>query len=662
MSKDKLLSELNQLRERNSELEAREAEQRLARQALENSEMLLRKAFDTIPDLVAIIDRDHRILISNWRGGYEYVPEVVRCGNPVCHEVYYGSRSACEPCPVSQVFRTGRPVSWEKTNPHIGQVEIRAFPIFDESGKVVLVVDHIRDITSRKQAEEELKNANLQAERLLKFNDALLSAIPTPVFYKDRQGRYLGCNRAFTAMMGVTSDEMRGKTAVDLWPGELAEVYHEKDIELMENPVRQVYEFKVRDKEGIERAVMYAKDVFRDETGQVNGIVGAFLDISELKEAEEQLKESEKRFRTIFDNNSDGLIVADIASRDFVLVNPMICRMLGYQEEELKKLKVMDIHPDQDQQQVVDHFEKQARGELKITEKTPVKRKDGTLFFADINTSPLTLDGKAVLLGAFRDVTERIDAEESVRRLNQELERKVEERTSQLLEAQDELLRREKLAILGQLSGSVGHELRNPLGVMSNAVYFLKMVLGDTNGAASEYLDIIKHEIDISTRIISDLLDFARSSPPRQIAVSVPELIEESLARCSYPDTVDLRCHIPEALPLLRVDPLQMRQVIQNLIANAVQAMPDGGALQVAARLVPAPAALIEISVEDTGEGISQENLKKLFQPLFTTRAKGIGLGLTICRNLTESNGGRIEVESEIGKGTRFALLLPMEE
>jgi signal transduction histidine kinase len=249
-------------------------------------------------------------------------------------------------------------------------------------------------------------------------------------------------------------------------------------------------------------------------------------------------------------------------------------------------------------------------------------------------------------------------------------------RTRELLDAQEELVRSEKLAILGQLSGSVGHELRNPLGVMSNAVYFLKTVLADADETTKEYLEIIKKEIDNSGRIITDLLDFARTKPPQTKAVPPIDLVNDSLGRCAIPENVELRAEVPATLPALRVDPLQLGQVLQNFITNAVQAMPQGGSVCIGARLVgappggspqadghegPPPQDFVEICVTDTGEGIAPENMKKLFQPLFTTKAKGIGLGLVVCRNLTEANGGRIEVESRPGAGTTFALVLPVE-
>jgi len=268
-----------------------------------------------------------------------------------------------------------------------------------------------------------------------------------------------------------------------------------------------------------------------------------------------------------------------------------------------------------------------------------------------------------------QEVAERQMAQESLQAQAVLLEIKINE----LHEAQEALVRKEKLAILGQLSGSVGHELRNPLGVMSNAVYFLKMVLADADDTTKEYLDIIKHEIDNSLRIITDLLDFARTKTPQRQAVTAQALIDESLGRCAIPDAIALQTEIPDNLPLLRIDPLQMGQVLTNFITNAVQAMPDGGALRVTARLAGAihepllqnpkqeTGDFIQISVTDTGEGISPENMNKLFQPLFTTKPKGIGLGLVVCRNLVEANGGKVEVESELGKGTTFTVKLPMD-
>jgi signal transduction histidine kinase len=215
--------------------------------------------------------------------------------------------------------------------------------------------------------------------------------------------------------------------------------------------------------------------------------------------------------------------------------------------------------------------------------------------------------------------------------------------------------------------------LRNPLGVISNAIYYLKTVLSGSDTTVKEYLNIIKAEVDNSERIISDLLGLSRVKQPQTTSIAINDLIAKTVAKCAIPERVSFHVDLPPSLPPVNIDPFQIGQVFQNLIANAVQAMPEGGSLRVIVRLardekssvVPASdvsdhPSFIEISVSDTGEGIASENMKKLFQPLFTTKARGIGLGLAVSKRNVEANGGRIEVESEAGKGTTFYVHLPV--
>lgn len=223
---------------------------------------------------------------------------------------------------------------------------------------------------------------------------------------------------------------------------------------------------------------------------------------------------------------------------------------------------------------------------------------------------------------------------------------------------EDELVRKEKLSVLGQIAGSVGHELRSPLGVMSNAVYFLQTVSSDADATTKEYLNIIKSEIAASERIVSDLLDSVRTKPPRPEITAVRELIETTLGKCAVPSTVTVKLDIPETVSKLYVDPQQIHQVFRNLISNGIEAMPKDGTLEIHAG-EDATAKTITISVHDSGSGIAPEVLANLFQPLFTTKASGIGLGLVVVKNLTQANGGTVKVESEVGKGAVFTVTLP---
>jgi signal transduction histidine kinase len=266
-------------------------------------------------------------------------------------------------------------------------------------------------------------------------------------------------------------------------------------------------------------------------------------------------------------------------------------------------------------------------------------------------------DEVARFAGAFNVMADEVE------KSRRELEGRVERRTQQLKdtlrqlrEAQGELVRTEKLAMLGQLSSSVGHELRNPLGVMSNAVYFLKLVIKEPPAKVAEYLDILKHQIVLSEKIVSDLLDFARVKPPQLQSVSVPDLVHGQLDRVGQPAGVEIVTSMSEGLPPVLVDRVQVGQVLFNLLTNAVQSMEGGGILRVSA--VSANGS-VRLEVADTGSGITPENLQLIFDPLFTTKARGIGLGLSVARSLVRANRGDIEVTSEVGRGSTFTMTLP---
>ncbi len=245
-------------------------------------------------------------------------------------------------------------------------------------------------------------------------------------------------------------------------------------------------------------------------------------------------------------------------------------------------------------------------------------------------------------------------AEKSLKQQNEELK----EKTRQLVAAQEELVRKEKLALLSQAANAVGHELRNPLGVINNAVYFLQAVLVDADETTREYLGIIKNEIATADHILTDLLDAVRTKPPHPETVGISELLIQALRECAVPQNVTVKLDIPATTSPLWVDPLQMQQVFRNLVSNGVEAMPDGGTLKIRAS-AGAEGKNVIVSVLDSGTGIAPEHFSSLFQPLFTTKARGIGMGLAAVKNLTEANGGSVEVQSELGKGSTFSVTLP---
>ena len=254
---------------------------------------------------------------------------------------------------------------------------------------------------------------------------------------------------------------------------------------------------------------------------------------------------------------------------------------------------------------------------------------------------------------------------QQVRDSQQKLEMKVAERTRelndalvQLRDAQDALVQRERLALLGQLASGVGHELRNPLGVMSNAIYYLDAVLTSSPQNVKDYLVILRQQVALSERIISHLLEFGRTQPPQCETLPLSSIVDTQLQRLPTPDNITIRCEVPASLPPVYVDPVQVGQVVLNLLLNAVQAVgPDGGTVELAGLAQPGGGVCLE--VRDSGPGVPAENLERIFEPLFTTKARGMGLGLAVSRSLARVNNGDITVFSPPGQGATFRLTLP---
>lgn len=250
--------------------------------------------------------------------------------------------------------------------------------------------------------------------------------------------------------------------------------------------------------------------------------------------------------------------------------------------------------------------------------------------------------------------------EEELRASNEELEAA----NRKLREAQEQLVRSERLAAIGELAGGVGHELRNPLGAIKNAVYYVKgkvakSELAESEPRVMEFLNIVDEEVNASNKIINDLLGFSRVGKPARSPVGVRKIIDDALSRVLLPEHIKLDNRVSADSIEVNVDSDQIQQVLVNIITNALQAMPEGGTLTISTR---ERGGFQEVTIADSGMGIPEEVRDKIFEPLFTTRAKGIGLGLAVSKSIIDRHGGRIEVQSRVGEGTAFTITLPKRE
>jgi len=546
----------------------------------------------------------------------------------------------------------------------------------------------VEDITERKQAEEALK----ESENDLRESQTIAGL---GSYVLDISSGSWKSSDLLDQVFGIDDTYER---SVDGWsalihPHDRAMMvdYFTNEVLGRGNPFDKEYRI-IRQDDQAERWVHALGKLEFNAKGQPLKMHGTIQDITGRKQAEVALQESEEKFRTLADQ-SPNMIFINKKGR-IVYVNVKCQELLGYGLEEF-------YAPDFDFYKLIapdsiSLIRKFYREHQKGKEFQPYEyaliTKDGNRI-ESINASKLIrFEDEDAILGVVTDITERKRVEEQVRKLNAELEQRVEERTRELQDAQEQLVRQEKLAVLGQLAGGVGHELRNPLGVINSAVYYLKLVQPDADKKIRQYHAIIEQEVRNADKIITDLLDFARIKSVEREAVSIPELVQGVLNRFPVPRSVDVVLKLPASLPMVFADLRQMEQVLGNLTVNACQAMAQGGKLTISARVVvpvpvrgvvvPVPArgvvvpvpgnhlgslsgrdqqkGMVAIAVKDTGTGISPENMKKLFEPLFTTKIKGIGLGLAVSRKLAEANGGRIEVKSEPGKGSTFTLILPV--
>jgi len=249
-----------------------------------------------------------------------------------------------------------------------------------------------------------------------------------------------------------------------------------------------------------------------------------------------------------------------------------------------------------------------------------------------------------------------------------DMEVKVNEKTKDLMKIQEQLARSEKLAVLGKLAGSLSHELRNPLSSIKNAVYYLTMPNKERDKKAiDEYLEIIKRQAEIMNKIIHDSLDFARPKAPEPRRCGICDTIREALAEIRIPENivVDVKCD--EKIEMF-IDPFQIRQAFVNILTNSIQAIhsaccagmdgaKDGGVIEITAQK---DGDFAKIVFRDNGEGMTKETTEKIYEPLFTTRVRGVGLGMAIVKGIIEKHKGSIDVESEFSKGTVITLRLPV--
>ncbi len=517
-----------------------------------------------------------------------------------------------------------------------------------------------QEITARMQAQAALQKSETRYKRLLESVTDYIYTVQVESGRPRATSHSPGCE----AVTGYTPEEYEADP--QLWHrmvyGKDQPAVMEQATGLLSGEMMPPLEHRITHKNGSIRWVRNTPVLRYDKKGRFVAYDGLISDVTEHKQAEEALRESEQQLSLIYDSTGDVLYYLAVEPDDcfrFLSVNPAFLEATGLAEDQIVGKRIEEVIPEPSIRMVRDNYKK-AIEETGIACWEEASEYPAGVKVGEVSIAPIFDDNGICthLVGSVHDITQRKQAEEALQKYSARQEERVEERTRELKEAQEQLVRQEKLAVLGQLAGGVGHELRNPMTALSNAAYFLQLTLPEAGETTREYLDIIASEVRRSEKIVSDLLGFARTGPAEREEIAVLALIDPLLKQYPPPPGVQVSTDIAVDLPPVFVDPGQIEVVLVNLVTNAYQAMPAGGRLSVQAG---GNQDKVSLSITDTGTGISRENLEKLFEPLFTTKARGIGLGLAVSKNLVEANGGSIEVESEAGKGSTFRTILPIK-
>jgi PAS domain S-box-containing protein len=752
-----------------------------ARHSLQESEERLRTVIEAARDAIVMMGPDREVTL--WSPGAEAIfgwrtEEVL--GRPV-HQLLAPARFHDALTKGLDVFRTtghggavGRTLEMEAKHKdgHELPVELSLSAAL-QAGRWC-AVGIVRDISERRQLEKCVQSQ-------LQLLHSLMDAIPYAVYYKDTQLRYLGCNQAFAKLLGMTQDQIAGKTIHDIAPKELADRYHAADLELLAHRGFQTYKGLLPSADGVHHEVLFRKATFQNVEDGVGGIVGVVLDTTELMRAEEALLVK----NSALNSAASGIVLMDLDGR-LTYANPSCLRMWGFDHEHevLGKLFMSLLRCEKEEVAVHQSALDVGtwHGEL------VAQRKDGSEFIVQVSANPVRdKQGKPICLMAslvdvtesrrLRDILDRkqknleaifdaaplgmllvneqrrvVRANDAIRQisgkgyrdiLNQhpcqvlarthgvsELAspdscascetcslRNLVEATFEsglsvhgvetrptlsrngkqvrpwfsvslepvhidgdshiLIALHDITGRKEAEAQLGetmemksQFISTVSHELRAPLAAMKEAVIIVADgIAGKINKDQTRFLDIARRNIDRLGRLIDDVLDFQKLSAVKMKFHMQPNPIDKTIDdACStmQPQARQKQLHLSvdleSNLPAIAYDHDRIIQVLTNLLSNAIKFTPEGGRIVLSARR---QAEHLAISVSDTGMGIPQEALPRIFTQFYRVHRpgkeiKGTGLGLAIVHKIVTGHGGRIDIESELNKGTTFTVLLPL--
>lgn len=594
--------------------------------------------FDSAGAGILVIDREMRTLAYNAKLREQFFSDKPDVTGQPCYRLICNLSDPLSNCPFMMVFDSGENIQLLGWVLNSRYYDIVCTPVKDENGEVTRAVLLYMDITDRMHTEQALRQSEEKYRDLFENANDLIQSIGP-------DGAFQYVNRAWRETLGYGEDEVSGLSVFDILHPDCSECATDfKSVVFGETSgrIETIFITKSGRKINVEGNISTAFS-----GGKLIGTRGIFRDITERKEAEEILSSERERLAVTLRCIGDGVITTDVEGK-VVLMNKVSEALTGWSQEQARGRLVTEVlHLINEtsrtvQDNPVDILLKSGKT-LDILDHTLLVARDGKERLIADSVSPI-VDRTSNIIGTvlvFRDITEKRHLEEK-------------------------LLKSEKIESLGVLAGGIAHDFNNLLNAIMGNIDLAVMDLAPGD-RVHESLSRAEKAILRAKDLTHQLLTFSKGGAPIKKTASISELIRDSADFAIRGSNVKCGFDLPEDLWKVEIDLGQMSQVINNIVLNGIHAMPGGGQIYIHAENIVIgydgpelkQGKYVKVTIKDTGSGISKENLPKIFEPYFTTKHTGSGLGLATTYSIIKKHDGHIEVASEIGKGTIFSIFLP---
>ncbi|MCD6297088.1 MAG: PAS domain S-box protein, partial [Deltaproteobacteria bacterium] len=503
---------------------------------------------------------------------------------------------------------------------------------YDLQGKILGYEGIIVDQTQRKQMEEDYRR--------------LFEHVGVGVYISSKEGKFINANKALLDMLGYQSKDefLKIDISKDLY---LRPEDRLKFREMIERNGRMIdYEVDFKRKDGTPISVLLTGHVRYDQDGKVIGYEGINVDQSHRKRMEREIKEAHDFLNKVIQSSPNSIMASDMKG-NIIIWNRAAEETLGYESgETIGRMNIRNVYPEGVAAEIMEMMRGPEYGGVGRLRSHPMVyvRRDGNIVEGDLSAAIIyDANGKETAsVGTFVDLKERLDMERKLR------------------QTQEQLLQSEKLAAMGRLTSQIAHELNNPLYGIMNTLELMKTEIAPES-KRRKILEMALSETMRLTEMLRKMLSFSKPDEEEKQPTDINTIVDEILLlheKQLQERSIRISSNFDKGLGEVHASKNQLRQVFLNMIANGRDAMPDGGTLTVRTK---AEGDNVYIEVSDTGIGIKEENIDKIFDSFFTTKdnIKDVGLGLSVCYGFIKDHGGDIKVESELGSGTTFTIILP---